>query len=149
MTLFAIADFASELQKQGFLLASAGLGACFTVLYSISGKVSAGTYEEGKSFEVFVNILLGLISGTILGQMIPINSVGDLGTLTRPTLALIGGFSFSVVFGILDRIVETIEGLFAPSKEQQESITRRSMSTEIAAQLVEIKAHVSDPTGQN
>ncbi|MEY2420018.1 MAG: hypothetical protein QOI95_85 [Acidimicrobiaceae bacterium] len=123
--------YSDELQKQAFLLCSAGLGVSFAILYRISRQVANATYDEAHNFQVTIKLVLGLTSGTILAQLVPIDSVGQLGTLTKPTLALIGGFSSSLVFRVLTRLVESVEGLFAPDAEQQAEIAQRESTLKL------------------
>lgn len=144
--------YAEELQKQAFLLASAGLGVCFAQLYRLSRDVAAATYDEGRNFQVFVAVILGLASGTILAQFIPLTSVGSLGSLTKPTLALIGGFSSSLVFRILTRLVDSVEALFAPDADTQKETAGRekeAQATEtraaVARELIRVQGQLPDP----
>ena len=51
----------------------------------------------------------GLIAGIVLPELIPVQ--GDQ-ALSRPLLALLGGFSASVVYRLLSRLVDTLESLF-------------------------------------
>ena len=135
VTLFTAATakhpYSDELQTQAFLLCSAGLGVSFAILHRISRQVANATYDEAHNFQVTIKVVLGLASGTILAQLVPINSLGQLGTLTKPTLALIGGFSSSLVFRVLTRLVESIEGLFAPDAEQQAEIAQRETNRKL------------------
>lgn len=102
-----------ELTRQLFFLTAAGLGALFATLYPITAAATAGTYDENDDASYIMRIVVGLISGTILGQLITVDDAGGLGGLTRPTLALIGGFSASLVFKILSRMVQGIESIFS------------------------------------
>lgn len=126
-------SYADELLKQALLLSASGLGVCFAILYRISRQIVKATYEERSSFLVTVDIVLGLIGGTILSQLIPIGTVGDLGTLTTPTLALLGGFSASAVFRILTKIVESVEGLFSPGAEEKLEATQERAEADITS----------------
>lgn len=101
-----------ELLKQLFFLSAAGLGALFAVLYPLTTAVAAGTYDENEDSAYIMRIVVGLISGMILGQMVEVESVGGLGGLSKPTLALLGGFSASLVFTILTRLVQGVESVF-------------------------------------
>lgn len=108
-----------ELSRQMFFLTSAGLGALFAALYPVTIAASNGTHDENNDAGYVMRVVVGLISGTILGQLINIGSVGGLGGLTRPTLALVGGFSASLVFKILTRLVHSIESVFSDIPEER------------------------------
>lgn len=107
--------FTDELLRQLFFLTSAGLGALFATLYPLTTAVANGTYDENDDASYVMNVVMGLVSGTILGQLIEMGSVGGLGGLTRPTLALLGGFSASLVFKVLSQLVHGIESAFSDS----------------------------------
>ena len=119
-----MSEYLNELQKQALLLSASGLGVCFAILYRITRQIVKATYEERGNFFVIVNVVLGLISGMILAQFLPVNNVGDLGTLTTPTLALLGGFSATAVFRIMTKIVEAIENLFSSDAEERVEVAK-------------------------
>jgi hypothetical protein len=129
--MLAKIDYLDELQRQAFLLSAAGLGACFAVLYRVRAQVLNATYSEDGNFELFLSLVLGLISGTILAQLVPIDEVGKLGTLTKPTLALVGGFSSSLVFRVLSRIVDSVEAIFAPDADDRAQITQQQTDAQV------------------
>jgi hypothetical protein len=87
-----------------------------------------------------------------LAQLLPIGDVGELGTVTKPTLALIGGFSFALVFRNLNRLVESVEALFAPDAQEQAELDQRRVNVEIqdartalAAELTKVRNGMVDP----
>ena len=54
-------------------------------------------------------------AGFTLSELIDVHSTPTIpgnGDLTRPVLAMIGGFSATVVYRILSRLTETVEMLF-------------------------------------
>lgn len=150
-TLVAI-TYKQELAKQLFLVSAAGLGACFAILYRIGREVARATYDLRQGFSVLVDLVLGLVAGVILSQLVPVGSVGKLGTLTKPTLALLGGFSAKLVFNILTRIVQAVESLFSPDPqaEQDGSAAKaandvRDARSGLARDLVRLR--VANPAG--
>lgn len=110
-------SYSDELLKQLFFLSAAGLGALFAALYPLTTAVAAGTHDENEDSGYLMRIVVGLISGMILGQMIDVDSVGGLGGLSKPTLALLGGFSASLVFTVLTRLVQGVESVFTQGDE--------------------------------
>lgn len=99
----------------GFYMSAAGLGACFNSLFMAYSYVSQLTYDPRYDSSYWIRLALGVIAGLMLAQLIPIQG-GDLSQsgadLTKPLLALLGGFSASLVYTILDRLVDTLESLF-------------------------------------
>jgi hypothetical protein len=145
-------NYSDEMQRQGFLLAAAGLGASFTILYQLRARVIRGSYPQSESFEVVVGLVLGLISGTILAQLLPVGDVGELGSLTKPTLALVGGFSFALVFRVLKAVVESVEALFGPDSEEKAELDERRIAadvqdarTALAAELTKVRTGLANP----
>jgi hypothetical protein len=111
-----------------FYLSAAGLGAAFAGLFSANRAVSEGTYDATQESSYWTMIVLGLIGGVLLAQILP-NDFRGLGELTKPLLALLGGFSAPAVYGILNRLVQTVEALVQGDSRDM-----------VAAQEREIKA---------
>ncbi|MCP4117070.1 MAG: hypothetical protein GY737_17065 [Desulfobacteraceae bacterium] len=113
------------LMVQAILLASAALGASFIILYQANFYITAGTYDSKYESSYWVRLIVGLISGIILTQLIPIEleqigqgitqeKVEGAKGMIRVTLALLGGFSANLVYNILNRLVETVQALIIP-----------------------------------
>ncbi len=73
--------------------------------------------------EYWVKLALGIIAGLLLAELIPVSQVPiDLAngasetttqsTMQKPLIALVGGFSASILYTILNRLTETLENLF-------------------------------------
>jgi hypothetical protein len=118
------------LMVQAILLASAALGASFVILYKANSYITAGTFDPKYESSYWVRLIVGLISGIILTQLIPLDldkleegmalttalpgpAVASKAML-RVTLALLGGFSANLVYNILNRLVETVQALIIP-----------------------------------
>ena len=117
-----------------FLLCAAGLGATFAALFQVNRYIVNCTYDPKYESSYWIKFVLGLIAGFMLSELIDVHSgpVGAMSTndLTRPVLAMIGGFSATVVYRILTRLTETVESLFqgdtkAIIASQQEAIKAR------------------------
>ena len=109
--------YGDELLRQLFFLSAAGLGALFAVLYPLTSTVAAGEYDENDDASYVTRVVVGLVAGTILGQLVNVSDVAALGGLTRPTLAVLGGFSASLVFKVLSGLVQGIESVFSSAPQ--------------------------------
>lgn len=65
----------------------------------------------------WTRFVLGLIAGLVLSELVPIGGEGWK-ELTKPTLAILGGFSVDIVHKVLARIVNTVEILIMPSESR-------------------------------
>jgi hypothetical protein len=109
---------------QLFLLSAAGAGACFANLFDILKAVSNMTILPTFSSEYWVKLALGIIAGLLLAELIPVADaaaaagseavLGSSSSFQKPLVALIGGFSASILYTILNRLTETLENLVAP-----------------------------------
>ncbi len=72
-----------------------------------------GTYVQRHNSSYWTRIALGLTAGLMLAELIPIQDVASGGPLMgKPLLALLGGFSASLVYRVLAKLVDTVESLF-------------------------------------
>jgi hypothetical protein len=94
-----------------FYLAAAGIGASFAALFTAHRYVATTTYDPKYESSYWMRFILGLIAGVILPALIPVASQATASDVTRPLLALLGGFSASFVYRLLDRLVQTAESL--------------------------------------
>ena len=120
-----------------FYLSAAGLGGAFAGLFRANQSVDDGTFDSTHESSYWTMIVLGLIGGTLLAQILP-NDFEGLGDLTKPLLALLGGFSAPAVYSILDRLVQTVQALVQGDGNER-----------IAAQEREAKARVQEEAVQN
>ncbi|HSZ50818.1 MAG TPA: hypothetical protein VK801_04545 [Caulobacteraceae bacterium] len=115
-----------------FLLSAAGLGATFSSLFDAYELVAEGRYDTRYDSLYWARIGLGLISGLMLSELVPQGENAQV--LTRPLLALVGGFSSSVVHRILQRFVETLENLFTPTPQMDPAVNERVVRDRLAEQ---------------
>jgi hypothetical protein len=109
-----------------FLLSASGLGATFGALFDIYQYISDGSYDTKFDSIYWARIGLGLISGLMLAELIP--QVQNSGTgFERPLLALLGGFSASVVHRILERLVSALESIFIPGRKDDPVANEREI----------------------
>lgn len=91
----------SLLVNQLFLMSAASIGTSFAALFQVNDYIKNATYDSMYESTYWVRFVLGLLAGTMLATLIPIESLGDANSTTngfgRPLLSLVGGFSASVV----------------------------------------------------
>ena len=92
-----------------FFLAAGGLGAAFSALFTAYRYISEGTYDPKYESTYWLRFILGLMAGLLLAALVPLG--GEADTFTKPLLALLGGFSASVLYRILERLVSSVESL--------------------------------------
>jgi hypothetical protein len=114
-----------------FFLALGGLGAAFSALFTAYRYISDGTYDPKYESTYWLRFILGLMAGLLLPALIPIGGNATDSTLTKPLLALLGGFSAAMLYRVLERLVTTVESLVrGDSREllaaQREALTARA-----------------------
>jgi len=106
----------SLLVNQLFLMSAASIGTSFAALFQVNDYIKNATYDSMYESTYWVRFVLGLLAGTMLATLIPIERLGDANSTTngfgRPLLSLVGGFSASVVFRVLTRLTTAIESVF-------------------------------------
>lgn len=129
------------LVNEVFWLASAGVGASFALLYQMNEYIVGSTYDPRHEASYWLKLVLGIMAGFILAVLVPLDGVvsadGVAAELTRPTLALVGGYSASVVYRILNRLVEAVESIFrgdAKDEAARREQAAASKATDEAAQ---------------
>jgi len=101
-----------------FFLAAGGLGAAFSALFTAYRYIADGTYDPKFESSYWLRFILGLMAGLLLPALIPLGDGAESAALTRPLLALLGGFSAAVLYRILERLVGAVESLVrADSRE--------------------------------
>lgn len=131
--------------NESFLLSAASLGAAFAALFRLHRYQVEGTYDRKYDSDYWSKYILGLIAGTILALVIPLHALAGkqatagtvtFGEMARPMLALLGGFSSSLVYRLLNRLVLAFETILrgdARSEVSQQHATERLHATQSAA----------------
>jgi hypothetical protein len=112
-----------------FLLSAASLGSCFAILQKLNGYIAAGDYDPKYQATYWGRWMMGVISGIILSQLFfplfshPLDDAGqpvpsnwlpsDVG---QPMLALLGGYSATLVQRLIQKVMLAIESLFGGEK---------------------------------
>lgn len=109
-----------------FLLFAAAIGASFAALYNAQKYIKNMTYDPIYESNYIVLFVLGLISGTIMASLIPIESIissteggSPLKGFGKPILAILGGFSSSLVYDILNRLKSTLNTMIQGDNSSQ------------------------------
>lgn len=121
-----------------FLITAAGIGASFSSLFDANKFIAEGTYDPKYESSYWIRFVLGLISGLLLAELIPIEAGQSLQTLSKPLLSLIGGFSSSVVYKVLNRLVTTVDTLISGKTKDM-----------IASQKIDLQTHVEKEVTKN
>jgi len=93
-----------------FYVFSASLGACFSALFQANAYITNGQFDPKYEPSYWIRLLVGIMAGLILASLIPVEGAAMQG-LGKPTLALVGGFSASLVYRILNLLVGIIEDI--------------------------------------
>ncbi len=149
--------------RLGFLLAAASVGASFYALFRMNYFISQGTFDLKYSATYWSRYVVGLVAGILLSELFIVfinpqtvvtvndhikedaglSEEGILNTtryLLKPILAIVGGFSASLVYRILNRLVEAIESLFKGSAEEQISKKQAEIVTQSQDTLNQVKS---------
>jgi len=128
------------LANEVFWLASAGVGASFAMLFQINEFIVNRSYDPKYESSYWIKFMIGVIAGFILVALVPLDGLeGDAASggvtrsLAKPTLAMLGGFSASAVYRILNRLMSTVEGLFR-GDPRDEAALREQTATQRAAE---------------
>jgi hypothetical protein len=122
-----------------FWLASAGIGASFAMLFQVHEFIVKRNYDPAHEPSYWIKFMLGVVAGFILvAVLFPAGADTETaattaGAFSRPLLAMLGGFSASLVHRILTRLVDTVEGLFRGDPRDAAAV-RESAATARAAE---------------
>ncbi|MFL1464274.1 hypothetical protein ACI6QG_18840 [Roseococcus sp. DSY-14] len=117
------------LKVELFLLSSASLGSCFSILQKLNGYIAAGNYDPKYQATYWTRWVMGVISGVLLSQLLyswldatsSAGGGGGAGSITsldlgQPALALLGGYSAGLMHRLLNRAMSAIETLFGGTR---------------------------------
>jgi len=128
-----------------FFLSAAGLGASFAGLFQADREIAAGTFDPRHQSSYWTRFLLGLMAGLLLATLLDVHGSGasreagaGSGTrLSEAALALLGGFSSSVVFRILNRLVETLETMVRGGPDDAHLAKQQAAEARLGQRLVQ------------
>jgi hypothetical protein len=128
-----------------FFLSAAGLGASFAGLFQADREIVAGTFDPRHQSSYWTRFLLGLIAGLLLATLFDVHGSGASGggtvdsglRFSEAVLALLGGFSSSAVFRILNRLVETLETMVRGGFDDANLAKQQAAEAKLGQQLVQ------------
>lgn len=123
-----------------FFIASAALGAVFGSLFQANKYIVENTFDPKYESSYWIRIVLGIIAGFLLAILIPIPEGGkgnmtNIHVFSKPLLAMLGGFSSSLVYRILFRLVYALESVFIGKKEDALEEETKKMQIEKELEL--------------
>jgi len=116
-----------------FFITLGGLGAAFSALFTAYRYISDGTYDPKYESTYWLRFILGLMAGLLLPALIPIGGDADDNALTKPLLALLGGFSAAMLYRLLERLVNTVESLVRGDSRELRAVEREAATARAAA----------------
>jgi hypothetical protein len=100
------------LLRELFYFTAAGLGASFAVLFEVNQSTLNATFDPLHEPFYWARFALGLIAGVMLAELVPEDISQPMAhKVAKPILALLGGFSASVVYRVLVHLRNTIMSL--------------------------------------
>jgi len=123
-----------------YLAFAAGLGAIFSVLFKADQFVSKAAFDPSRSVSYYVRIQLGIVAGLMLsillyGQLEVADESANQGraALGQAVLAMLGGFSASAVYEIIERFVDTLRAAIRGSGKE---VARAEYARKLVAQEI-------------
>jgi hypothetical protein len=141
-------------------LVAAALGASFLQLYQANTYIVARTFDPKYMSSYYFRFILGLMAGIIIAYLVPgLEGAGPGGGFTKPILALLGGFSASLVYRILFRLVDAAESIvrgetkdLVDAQVQQEKARLTEQATrdrlQVAGEVVELRQQLASGDAQ-
>ncbi len=133
-----------------FFLSAAALGASFAGLSQLERSAANGTFDPRQEGSFWKRFLLGIISGLLLATVIDVQDKdGDGGnSFSAAGLALLGGYSCTVVYRILNRLVETLENLVKGGGDEVAVATQQAAQARSSAQLLKDRMRIATKLSQ-
>ncbi|PVZ63468.1 hypothetical protein [Pelagibaculum spongiae] len=133
-----------------FLLCCAGIGACFSNLYTINRYVGLGTYNPLLESTYWTRLIMGLMCGIIMAEVVP-TSASEFG---KPLVALLSGFASEVYYSMLQELVARFQRLFSNPdnknnrevlqvEKQKSQLQQQRHQLNVANSLIDLKADLS------
>jgi hypothetical protein len=126
------------------------IGGIFYVMFALSRQLASGSFDRNWEGRYTILIILGGLAGSALAFLIvqpaqvPGSNTPDSASLevflTRPLLALLGGFSARAVYRVLERLVGTVEALIKGSGEEMVAAQEREAQARAAAEALSSRA---------
>ncbi len=125
------------------------IGGIFYVMFELSRRLADGTFTRSLEGQYTILIILGGLAGTALAFLIvrPTPAAENVSSatievlLTRPLLALLGGFSARAVYRVLERLVETVEALIKGSGNEMVAAQEQAAHARATAETITARIH--------
>jgi hypothetical protein len=149
------------LQGEVFCFAAAGAGASFALLSQLNEQIVTRTVDPHEEPAYWTKLLLGILAGFILVALSgveppPAGATGESINMVGPTLALVGGFSASLVYRILNRLVEAVDAKMGSRPEAAASAATPAAADDgaqtklgLAARIMDLQLQVSAGSPQD
>lgn len=135
-----------------YLIACSGLGACFAALHKLNRYIGNATYDPRYDSTYWTSIILGIIAGVFLSELLSekLMDLSNTPGLGKPALAVLAGFSASMVNKILQRMVDSVESLFkgeqrdieaaqAKAEQAKKKEADKRLNMDVARNLVDLE----------
>jgi hypothetical protein len=114
------------LLNEFFFISAASIGASFANLFQIDRELTTGKFVPKNQSTYWVQFILGIVAGLLLSTILNIQTIAPTNSeaagrmqFKAATLALMGGFSSSIVQRIVQRMVEALESILSGSSEHE------------------------------
>jgi hypothetical protein len=132
---------------RAYVVGQAALGAAFNILWTANTYVTRGTYDPRHDATYLIRFVMGIISGVLLagigGEQL---TAEQLDSFPIGLLALVGGFSASLLHRVLQRLVGAVESLLAgdgrDARELAQEQARTKLSNAVLGERVKLQAQL-------
>lgn len=101
-------------------VALAALGASFHGLMTTQRRLDTMTFEARDVPRIWARLWLGVVAGVLMATYLDVGADGsDTMSLSRPVLALLGGFGSEVVYRMLDGLVKALGAALERNVEER------------------------------
>ena len=132
-----------------FFISAAALGACFAGLSQMERNATYGTFDPRHEGAFWKRFMLGIISGLLLATILDTKTDGNDGNpIATASMALVGGFSCTVVYRILNRLVETLETAVRGGGEEVALAGQQASQARSGAEILKEKMKMATKLAQ-
>ncbi|MGW5051972.1 hypothetical protein [Actinokineospora sp. NPDC004072] len=134
------------------------IGGLFYVMFDLSRQLKNGSFRRSLEGHYTILVILGGLSGTVLALLViqpQDDQAGVAVLLTRPLIALVGGFSAEAVHRILQRLASTVVALVNGSGEELVEAARTRADAQVLTaktatvqDLIALNATLTDPAAR-
>lgn len=133
-----------------FFISSAALGASFSSLFQASRAITNGTFRPKEESSYWVQFMLGILAGLLLSTVLNLGDIApqdhDAGAglnFRAAALALVGGFSSSVVQKVLQRLIDALETVVRGGADAEIQIREQTGKLRLEESLVKERMRAS------